>query len=523
MTSLATNTGLCVWVVESTPASNVARCVGIGIGCEAARLARELVACWTVFIADASTRRASPARVSRVNQFNRYPDKPALVGNLRLKVCESPRVQDSALLFSSPNPRTNMRQIFQRYSPLRAFSNFRNLFGDGVVRDLHKTMLAPAQSAQHALGRASAFGLKPLTLSPTPCADTSNLAGVTESLAVGAFGEIGQSQINSNPADGLLLAFFRHVHRHVQKPFVAAKNQIRFAFWKFKQFALSFSADKRKMLETSLNSPKADGGLRELEIQNAGIVGNAAIFSECALDFPIKFVGVGDLRIKPHDNLRGQRKFAANLFVKQAVHWKLTKLFLIPSQLRKTVGRSISRFQSLAQRQRLFWRRQKFYLNGQLHAVKILKHLSMSNDLRRNNHSVSRLLVHLVFVVKYRRAVISEKVWTSLVYGFGLAASRLDLALIEVNHDQNHAHLVVEYPPKVSVSEIANALKGNSSFVARRDCKEELRSQLWGSAFWTPSFFASSCGGAPLEVLKLYVQSQQTKGVLKDAVSTHRL
>ena len=58
-------------------------------------------------------------------------------------------------------------------------------------------------------------------------------------------------------------------------------------------------------------------------------------FSECALDFPIKFVGVGDLRIKPHDNLRGQRKFAANLFVKQAVHWKLTKLFLIPSQLRK--------------------------------------------------------------------------------------------------------------------------------------------------------------------------------------------
>jgi hypothetical protein len=48
MTSLATNTGLCVRVVESTPASNVARCVGIGIGCEAARLARELVACWTV-------------------------------------------------------------------------------------------------------------------------------------------------------------------------------------------------------------------------------------------------------------------------------------------------------------------------------------------------------------------------------------------------------------------------------------------------------------------------------------------
>jgi putative transposase len=147
----------------------------------------------------------------------------------------------------------------------------------------------------------------------------------------------------------------------------------------------------------------------------------------------------------------------------------------------------------------------------------------MSNDLRRNNHSVSRLLVHLVFVVKYRRSVISEKVWASLSYGFKLAANRLDLALVETNHDQNHAHLVVEYPPKVSVSEMANALKGNSSFVARRDCKEELRRQLWGPSFWTPSFFASSCGGAPIEILKLYVQSQQTKGVLKDAVSTHKI
>lgn len=136
---------------------------------------------------------------------------------------------------------------------------------------------------------------------------------------------------------------------------------------------------------------------------------------------------------------------------------------------------------------------------------------TMSTELRRNNHSVSRLLVHLVFVVKYRHAVISDSVWTSLRYGFDLSSKRLDLVLVELNHDRDHVHLVVEYPPKVSISEMANALKGSSSFVARRDCKEELRKKLWGSAFWTPSFFAASCGGAPIETLKLYVQSQQTK------------
>lgn len=147
---------------------------------------------------------------------------------------------------------------------------------------------------------------------------------------------------------------------------------------------------------------------------------------------------------------------------------------------------------------------------------------TMSTELRRNNHSVSRLLVHLVFVVKYRHAVISDSVWTSLRYGFDLAAKRLDLVLVEANHDKDHAHLVVEYPPKVSISEMVNALKGNSSFVARRDCKEELRKKLWGSAFWSPSFFAASCGGAPIETLKLYVQSQQTKAALKGRVSTQK-
>lgn len=93
-------------------------------------------------------------------------------------------------------------------------------------------------------------------------------------------------------------------------------------------------------------------------------------------------------------------------------------------------------------------------------------------------------------------------------------------SLVELNHDKDHVHLVVEYPPKVSISEMANALKGNSSFVARRGCKAELRKKLWGSAFWTPSFFAASCGGAPIETLKLYVQSQQTEAALKGGVST---
>lgn len=53
--------------------------------------------------------------------------------------------------------------------------------------------------------------------------------------------------------------------------------------------------------------------------------------------------------------------------------------------------------------------------------------------------------------------------------------------------------LPVGYPPEVSISEMANALKGNIYFVARRNCKEKHRKKLWWSAFWSPSFLAASC------------------------------
>jgi putative transposase len=119
------------------------------------------------------------------------------------------------------------------------------------------------------------------------------------------------------------------------------------------------------------------------------------------------------------------------------------------------------------------------------------------------------LLVHLVFVVKYRRKAISAPVWASLNYGFNMAAKRLGLTLLEVNHDLDHAHLVVGYPPSVSVSELVNALKGSSAFIARQDCAAELNQTLRATCFWTPSFFAASCGGAPVEVLKRYVQNQE--------------
>jgi putative transposase len=114
----------------------------------------------------------------------------------------------------------------------------------------------------------------------------------------------------------------------------------------------------------------------------------------------------------------------------------------------------------------------------------------------------------LVFVLKYRRKGISERVLANLRQSFETVCSDFDAELKECDGETDHVHLLVEYPPKVSISELVNSLKGVSSRMVRRENYPEVQRVLWGDHFWSPSYFAASCGGAPLEILKTYIQHQ---------------
>ena len=70
-------------------------------------------------------------------------------------------------------------------------------------------------------------------------------------------------------------------------------------------------------------------------------------------------------------------------------------------------------------------------------------------------------------------------------------------------------HLLVCYPPKVQLSELVNSLKGVSSRRLRQEYTTHVRRYLWGGHFWSRSYFAGSCGGAPLTVVRQYIQNQQ--------------
>lgn len=71
-------------------------------------------------------------------------------------------------------------------------------------------------------------------------------------------------------------------------------------------------------------------------------------------------------------------------------------------------------------------------------------------------------------------------------------------------------HLLENSPPKVSVSSVVNSLNGVSGRMIRLKKYPSIRNKLWGGAMWSPLYFALSCGGAPIAVIRQYIEQQQT-------------
>lgn len=133
-----------------------------------------------------------------------------------------------------------------------------------------------------------------------------------------------------------------------------------------------------------------------------------------------------------------------------------------------------------------------------------------STNLRRGRTCVFLLHVHLVFVTKYRRKVFTKEILKELEKIFSSICHDFNAQLIEFDGEHDHVHLLVNYPPKVSVSKLINSLKGVSSRLIRKLKYSSIENSLWGDHLWSPSYFASSCGGAPLDIVKQYIQQQQT-------------
>lgn len=135
--------------------------------------------------------------------------------------------------------------------------------------------------------------------------------------------------------------------------------------------------------------------------------------------------------------------------------------------------------------------------------------MEKDNEIRHGRHCVFKMHVHLVFVAKYRRKVFDGDAIDRMRRMFGKVCEDMEASLVEMDGQDNHVHLLVEYPPKLAVSVLVNSLKGVSSRLLRKE-RPDLRKRYWKNMLWSPSYFASSCSGAPIGIINQYIEQQQT-------------
>jgi putative transposase len=132
-----------------------------------------------------------------------------------------------------------------------------------------------------------------------------------------------------------------------------------------------------------------------------------------------------------------------------------------------------------------------------------------ASNFRSGRHVVYALQTHLVFIPKYRRAVITERVFRVLRGAWEQVCQDFGCELRETGWESDHVHLLIGYPPKVALSRLVNSLKGVSARRVRAANLPDIRNKLWGDHFWSPSYCAVSSGGAPLETVKRYIEQQR--------------
>jgi REP-associated tyrosine transposase len=114
----------------------------------------------------------------------------------------------------------------------------------------------------------------------------------------------------------------------------------------------------------------------------------------------------------------------------------------------------------------------------------------------------------LVFVTKYRHPVFAYRHLDRAEQVMRDVCADFSAELREFNGEANHVHLLVNFPPTVTISRLVNSLKGVSSRRLRQEFPD-LRAHYWrAQRLWSGSYFAGSVGGAPISVLRQYIEQQ---------------
>ena len=112
--------------------------------------------------------------------------------------------------------------------------------------------------------------------------------------------------------------------------------------------------------------------------------------------------------------------------------------------------------------------------------------MNKSTHLRKGRTCVFLMHVHLVFVTKYRRNVFTKEILSDWVDIFTNVCKDFESRLIECDGEEAHVYLLINTPPKISISKLVNSLKGVSFRLLRKKGYPTIQNSLWGNPLWSP-------------------------------------
>jgi len=131
-------------------------------------------------------------------------------------------------------------------------------------------------------------------------------------------------------------------------------------------------------------------------------------------------------------------------------------------------------------------------------------------NMRHNNHTVSRLTAHIVWVTKYRYKVLQGDIQKRAREIIIQICDAEDVTILSGVVSQNHIHLHIEYPPKLSISQFVKTCKGRSSRLIQKEYPV-LSKRYWGKHFWAIGYGVWSTGNITDEIVEEYLKHHFTK------------
>ena len=122
-------------------------------------------------------------------------------------------------------------------------------------------------------------------------------------------------------------------------------------------------------------------------------------------------------------------------------------------------------------------------------------------------HTKHKLMIHLVWIPKYRKRILKDKLAGRVKDLLEICAEVNGWKVDEINVQIDHVHIIVQFVPQISVSKMVQLFKGRSSRALRKEFPE-LEEFYWGNSFWGDGYFAETVGTCNLEVIRRYVRDQ---------------